>query len=162
MRLGDPLNPPAHSLPPTTPRTWMYAVLPHHDDDSDLQRAAVRRIAAQDDDHLCTPREVAELFGVRTTTIARWSREGRLAALLTPGGHRRYRLSDVRALLTGDDSAETDADREAAEDAVRLYEQGWSIRQVAEKFDLEYSSMRRLLQRNGVRFRRQGQYGPRP
>jgi excisionase family DNA binding protein len=109
-----------------------------------------------DDDRLLTPREVAELFGVRTTTIARWSRDGRLPSFLTPGGHRRYRLSDVHTLLDAEQQGESDLDRETTEDAVRLYGQGWSIRQVAEKFDLEYSAMRRLLKRNGVRFRRQG------
>lgn len=113
---------------------------PHHDDD----------------ERLLTPREVAKIFGVRTTTIARWSCEGRIASFRTPGGHRRYRLSDVRALLKQNQQEETDLDRQAAEDAVRLYGQGWSIRQVAEKFDLDYSAMRRLLKRNGVRFRRQG------
>jgi transposase len=30
-------------------------------------------------------------------------------------------------------------------DAVRLYNQGWSIRQVAEKFDCTYGVMRRIL-----------------
>jgi excisionase family DNA binding protein len=44
-----------------------------------------------DTDALLTPREVAELFGVRTTTIVRWAREGTLTPLRTPGGHRRYR-----------------------------------------------------------------------
>lgn len=136
-------------------------MFPHHHNDSDHRRATVQRVAGHDDDLLLTPREVAGLFNVRTTTIARWSREGRLAAFLTPGGHRRYRLADVRALLADDDRAESDQERETAEDAVRLYDQGWSIRQVAEKFDLEYSAMRRLLQRNGVRFRRQGWNGPR-
>ena len=112
-----------------------------------------------DDDRLLTPREVAELFGVRTTTVARWSREGRLASFLTPGGHRRYRLPYVRALLDATKTTETELDRETADDAVRLYGQGWSIRQVAEKFDLDYTTMRRILKRNGVRFRRQGDGG---
>jgi hypothetical protein len=31
------------------------------------------------------PREVAALFGVRPSTIARWAREGKLTPLLTPG-----------------------------------------------------------------------------
>jgi transposase len=31
---------------------------------------------------------------------------------------------------------------------VRLYQQGWSIRQVAAKFDLSYGAMRRILQRH--------------
>jgi excisionase family DNA binding protein len=60
------------------------------------------------DDDLLTPREVAAVFGVGTTTIARWARAGRLEALLTPGGHRRYSRSAVRALL------DTDAEERAA------------------------------------------------
>lgn len=116
--------------------------------------AAIQRISGLGDDHLLTPREVAEIFGVRTTTIARWAREGWLTALTTPGGHRRYRLGHVRALLDRPEPAEAEPDRRTAEDAVRLYDQGWSIRQVAEKFDVDYSAMRRLLLRNGVRLRR--------
>lgn len=122
--------------------------------------AAIRRVSGLEDDHLLTPREVAELFGVRTTTIARWVREGRLPSMLTPGGHRRYRLRHVRALLDRTKPDESELDRRTAEDAVRLYDQGWSIRQVAEKFDFDYTTMRRLLQRKGVRFRRQGASGP--
>jgi excisionase family DNA binding protein len=55
---------------------------------------------------LLTPREVAEIFGVRTTTIARWSREGRLTPIRTPGGHRRYTRAEICAVL--DQDAETD------------------------------------------------------
>jgi excisionase family DNA binding protein len=52
-----------------------------------------------DFDDLLTPREVAALLGVRTTTIARWARDGLLKpAVRTPGGHRRYRRGDVVAL----------------------------------------------------------------
>jgi excisionase family DNA binding protein len=58
------------------------------------------------DDELLRPREVAEIFGVRPTTIARWAREGKLTPLRTPGGHRRYKRSGIRALLTED--AESD------------------------------------------------------
>ncbi|WP_345475218.1 helix-turn-helix domain-containing protein [Actinoallomurus oryzae] len=85
------------------------------------------------DDELLTPREVAELFGVRTTTIARWAREGRLDPFRTPGGHRRYRRASVRALIAAEDASAADSADETkmAEDAARLYEQGWSIRQVA-------------------------------
>jgi excisionase family DNA binding protein len=109
-----------------------------------------------DDDRLLTPREVAEMFGVRVTTVARWSRLGRLPSSLTPGGHRRFRLTDVRALLDDDTTAVPDLDHDAAGDAARLYAQGWSIRQVAEKFDLGYSTTRRILKRDGVRLRRPG------
>jgi excisionase family DNA binding protein len=98
------------------------------------------------DDDLLTPREVAEIFGVRTTTIARWSREGRLNPTRTPGGHRRYSRAEVNEVL--ERRPEPGAlDRKSAEDAVRLYGQGWSIRQVATRFDTDYGSMRRLLRR---------------
>jgi DNA polymerase-4 len=64
----------------------------------------------------------------------------------TPGGHRRYRRSDVRALGEPADRAAADPDRRGIEDdAVRLYRQGWSIRQVAARFDCGYGRMRRIL-----------------
>ena len=90
-----------------------------------------------------TPREVAELFGVRTTTIARWARAGRLQPTWTPGGHRRYEAAEVRALLDLDEATLERRQEEA--DAVRLYQQGWSVRQVAEKFGTSYGVMRRIL-----------------
>lgn len=94
------------------------------------------------EDMFLTPREVAERFGVRTTTIARWERAGRLQATRTLGGQRRYRVADVRALL----DAKIDPEQEQMEiDAVRLYDQGWNIRQVAEKFNYSYGTMRRIL-----------------
>ncbi len=93
---------------------------------------------------LLRPREVAEILGVRPATIARWARAGRLTSLLTPGGHRRYTRSSVTGLL----KSESEETRRLAEDAVRLYEQGWSIRQVAARFDLTYGAMRRLLLRH--------------
>lgn len=101
-------------------------------------------------DELLTPREVAQIFGVRTTTIARWAREGRLPACLTPGGHRRYRRQDVRGLLEEQEqgSQPDEVTRQLAEDARRLYDEGWSIRQVAEKFGYSYGAMRRTLQRH--------------
>ena len=97
----------------------------------------------RDQDDLLKPREVAEIFGVRTTTIARWAREGRLTPLRTPGGHRRYSRAAIRDLL--ERSAPEETDLLMAEDAARLYAQGWSIRQVAERFECSYGTMRRIL-----------------
>jgi excisionase family DNA binding protein len=97
---------------------------------------------------LLTPREVAEIFGVRTTTIARWSREGRLTPMLTPGGHRRYRRTEIRAVLDEETATSVEPTREFVEDAVRLYAQGWSIRQVAARFEVGYGAMRRILVRH--------------
>ncbi|MDN3351802.1 helix-turn-helix domain-containing protein [Actinomadura sp. DC4] len=36
------------------------------------------------------------------------------------------------------------------QDAVRLYEQGWTIRRVADEFGVGYSKMRRILSENTV------------
>ena len=111
----------------------------------------------QGNDDLLRPREVAEIFGVRTTTIARWAREGRLTPFLTPGGHRRYRRAAILRLLAAD---EPDPEETLlAQDAARLYEQGWSIRQVAERFGRGYGVMRRILAAQ-VRLRDRGGYRP--
>ncbi len=56
-------------------------------------------------DELLTPREVANIFRVNPKTVSRWYLEGKLPALRTLGGHRRYRRRDVEALL----SRQTDA-----------------------------------------------------
>jgi excisionase family DNA binding protein len=49
-----------------------------------------------DADKLLTPAEVAAMFRVNAKTVTRWARSGRLSAIKTMGGHRRYRLSEVR------------------------------------------------------------------
>ena len=111
------------------------------------------------DDELLRPREVAEIFGVRPTTIARWAREGRLTPLRTPGGHRRYRRSGIDALLTEGPGAD---ERQLAEDAARLYDQGWSIRQVADRFGCGYGTMRRILRAQVTLRNRGGRPGSAP
>ena len=53
-------------------------------------------------DRLMTPGEVAALFRVDPKTVTRWAVAGRIGSLRTPGGHRRFRESEVRALLRGE------------------------------------------------------------
>lgn len=53
-------------------------------------------------DHLMTPAEVAAIFRVGRTTVARWANAGRLPFIRTPGGQRRFRQSDVNALARGE------------------------------------------------------------
>ena len=50
---------------------------------------------------LLTPAEVASLFRVDPKTVTRWARSGKLSAVRTLGGHRRYRESEVLHLLNG-------------------------------------------------------------
>jgi excisionase family DNA binding protein len=53
-------------------------------------------------ERLLTPGEVAALFRVDPKTVTRWAASGRISSIRTPGGHRRFRESEVRALLRGD------------------------------------------------------------
>jgi len=48
---------------------------------------------------LLTPSEVATLFRVDPKTVTRWAKAGKLTSIRTLGGHRRYKESEVKALL---------------------------------------------------------------
>jgi excisionase family DNA binding protein len=48
---------------------------------------------------LLTPAEVAALFRVNPKTVTRWARAGKLDAIRTLGGHRRFRASEVQRCL---------------------------------------------------------------
>ena len=49
---------------------------------------------------LLTPAEVASLFRVDPKTVTRWAKAGKLTSIRTLGGHRRYKESEVKFLLT--------------------------------------------------------------
>jgi DNA binding domain, excisionase family len=53
-------------------------------------------------ERLLTPGEVATLFRVDPKTVTRWAAAGRISSIRTPGGHRRFRETEVRALLAGE------------------------------------------------------------
>ena len=50
-------------------------------------------------ERLLTPREVAELFRVDPKTVTRWATAGRIGSIRTPGGHRRFRETEVLAVF---------------------------------------------------------------
>src|SRR5680860_68937 len=52
-----------------------------------------------DPDELLTPSEVAAMFRVNPKTVTRWARAGKISAIRTLGGHRRFRASEIRNLL---------------------------------------------------------------
>ena len=54
---------------------------------------------SSDQEVLLTPSEVAYLFRVDPKTVTRWAKAGKLTSIRTLGGHRRYKESEVRALL---------------------------------------------------------------
>ena len=51
------------------------------------------------DNELLTPSEVAVMFRVNPKTVTRWARAGKISAVRTLGGHRRFRASEIRQLL---------------------------------------------------------------
>lgn len=60
--------------------------------------------APREPEKLVTPGEVAALFRVDPKTVSRWAAAGKLRSIKTLGGHRRFRESDVLALLEGGSS----------------------------------------------------------
>ena len=50
-------------------------------------------------ERLLTPGEVAEMFRVDPKTVTRWASGGRIGSIRTPGGHRRFKEAEVKALL---------------------------------------------------------------
>jgi excisionase family DNA binding protein len=56
-------------------------------------------LSASNQEKLLTPAEVASLFRVDPKTVTRWAKAGKLTSIRTLGGHRRYKESEVKALL---------------------------------------------------------------
>ncbi len=60
-------------------------------------------------DRLLTPGEVAKVFRVDPKTVTRWASIGKLTSIRTPGGHRRFRASEVRRLLESEELVDAPA-----------------------------------------------------
>jgi excisionase family DNA binding protein len=65
---------------------------------------------------LLTARAVADLLGVSTETILRWSRCGSLPSFCLPGGAIRFRQDDLDAWLEGRRRARTPRDADLRRD----------------------------------------------
>jgi excisionase family DNA binding protein len=87
-----------HLLDETPPKPAPVPVKPRP------QRAKGR---APEAGRLLRPAEVATLFRVDPKTVTRWARAGKLTSIKTPGGHRRYRESEVLGLLYGTETGVT-------------------------------------------------------
>jgi excisionase family DNA binding protein len=55
-----------------------------------------------DADVLLTPAEVAALFRVDPKTVTRWAKAGKISAIRTLGGHRRFREAEILELLSAE------------------------------------------------------------
>ena len=51
------------------------------------------------ENELLTPSEVAVMFRVNPKTVTRWARAGKISAVRTLGGHRRFRADEIRRFL---------------------------------------------------------------
>ncbi len=51
---------------------------------------------------LLTPSEVADLFKVNPKTVTRWARAGKITAIRTLGGHRRFHADEIRRIFDGE------------------------------------------------------------
>ena len=51
------------------------------------------------ENELLTPAEVAVMFRVNPKTVTRWARAGKISAVRTLGGHRRFRASEIQRFL---------------------------------------------------------------
>ena len=56
-------------------------------------------LSSTNQEMLLTPAEVASMFLVDPKTVTRWAKAGKLTSIKTLGGHRRYKESEVKALL---------------------------------------------------------------
>src|SRR5207302_1959088 len=54
------------------------------------------------DEQLLRPGQVAALFQVSRRTASDWARAGKLDAIITPAGHRRFRATHVREVVLAD------------------------------------------------------------
>jgi excisionase family DNA binding protein len=55
--------------------------------------------------------QAAAFLGAAQSTVRKWADSGRLPAFYTPGGHRRFRRTDLEAFLTGGRTAPAAAAR---------------------------------------------------
>lgn len=63
-------------------------------------------------DKLLSIKKVSEILDVHIDTLRRWDNDGKLKAVRTEGGHRKYKLSDVCELL-GEDITEENKNEDA-------------------------------------------------
>jgi excisionase family DNA binding protein len=62
------------------------------------------------DTEFLTRSEVARMLGVSPNTVTRWAREGRLACLVTLGGHHRFEREVVEQIRKQQYRAKQDRD----------------------------------------------------
>jgi excisionase family DNA binding protein len=80
-------------------------------------------------------RRACEILGVDESTLRRWADNGRLRSYRTPGGHRRFSLPNLEAMVAGDTKPRGGDEMERIATArirrqlqqARQQEQGWYV-----------------------------------
>ena len=62
-------------------------------------------------DRLLTLKETGKLLNVSKQTLQRWDNNGKLIAIRTEGGHRRYKLSDIEKIFNMKDEQQKILDK---------------------------------------------------
>ena len=89
-------------------------------------------------DRLLTLKETGKLLNVSKQTLQRWDNSGKLIAIRTEGGHRRYKLSDIEKIMNMKDKQQEILDK--VEDYLRetyisaMGEKDYSIDDMIEHF----------------------------
>ena len=89
-------------------------------------------------DRLLTLKETGKLLNVSKQTLQRWDNNGKLIAVRTEGGHRRYKLSDIEKIINMKDKQQEILDK--VEDYLRetyisaMGEKDYSIDDMIEHF----------------------------
>ncbi|WP_370279495.1 response regulator [Pontibacterium sp.] len=77
------------------------------------------------DSEVCTSKKAAEILGVTVRTVQLWTDSGILRAWKTPGGHRRYLLSELLKLersFSDTDLPETEASSQSNQLSILIIE----------------------------------------
>lgn len=83
------------------------------------------QFVALDNGSILTPAEVAGVFRVDPKTVTRWEKAGKIAAIRTIGGHRRFRKLDVlKAMHEAEQEAQVRAEETADQLAANLAKRG--------------------------------------
>lgn len=72
-------------------------------------------------DRLLTLKETGKLLNVSKQTLQRWDNSGKLIAVRTEGGHRRYKLSDIEKILGENDNLSSDDKKEIIDKATEVF-----------------------------------------
>jgi excisionase family DNA binding protein len=52
-------------------------------------------------DEIISPKEAAKMLGVSITTLRNWENDKKIKCVRTLGGHRRFRLAEIKKIMEG-------------------------------------------------------------